>query len=763
MTNPFAVPPVGSVDRAALLERHSPRMRGIDPRSPLQIGNGDFAFTADVTGLQTFPDAYPVREGDGHSGDGKIVGTLLGTMSSWGWHSVPFDGPEPDIEVALRDYDVRLPGDVNPRKTIPYVDLKQEQWGGTTGEPDAREEWLRNNPHRLDLGRIGLWLPSFDEQGGVRPEMIEAIDQRLDLATGVLHSRFTVRGARYEVTTAVHPERDALAIRIERTTTGDAKAEPFGVRLAFPYGSEDWGNSQDWTRPEAHTTKLCPINDGYLIERTLDDTRYTATLTTAASIAHPVVSTSSTTSHVILRERSESQDPDQSGNRPELGSATPLVPHSAQNDVAEGVTGFAQELPDHELIVAADGDVLDLVVEFLPCPWFRQGYSSPARPAAPPQETAEVIAAASKWWGRFWAEGAAVSFAGTADQRAAELERRIVLSQYLIAVNSAGHTPPAETGLMLNSWRGKFHLEMHWWHAASLPLWGRPELLERSMTWYENILEPARETARRQGYAGARWPKQTDPSGRETPSSIGTFLIWQQPHPIYLAELLYRANPSENALRYWEPIIRETADFMASFIEYGTDGTAHLPAPLVPAQESYARERRDTCDPTFELAYWRFGLETAATWLERLSEPVPQKWLEVAADMRAPQEREGIYPAVAVEPFTIRTDHPSMLAALGVVPDVGLVLPEVMSATLDDVTGAGPGQDESWDWESTWGWDYPVGAMTAARLGRPADAVDWLLLAAGKNEYLPNGHNYQTPALPIYLPGNGGLLTAIAL
>ena len=53
--------------------------------------------------------------------------------------------------------------------------------------------------------------------------------------------------------------------------------------------------------------------------------------------------------------------------------------------------------------------------------------------------------------------------------------------------------------------------------------------------------------------------------------------------------------------------------------------------------------------------------------------------------------------------------------------------------------------------------------MTATRLGLPDQAIDWLLLDKGKNEYLANGHNYQTPALPIYLPGNGGLLNAIAL
>lgn len=43
--------------------------------------------------------------------------------------------------------------------------------------------------------------------------------------------------------------------------------------------------------------------------------------------------------------------------------------------------------------------------------------------------------------------------------------------------------------------------------------------------------------------------KMTDPSGLEAPSKVGSFLIWQQPHLIYLAELLYRANPSEELLK----------------------------------------------------------------------------------------------------------------------------------------------------------------------------------------------------------------------
>ncbi|HYG20132.1 MAG TPA: hypothetical protein VD816_14440, partial [Ohtaekwangia sp.] len=66
-------------------------------------------------------------------------------------------------------------------------------------------------------------------------------------------------------------------------------------------------------------------------------------------------------------------------------------------------------------------------------------------------------------------------------------------------------------------------------------------------------------------------------------------------------------------------------------------------------------------------------------------------------------------------------------------------------------------------WETTWGWDYPMLAMTAARLNKPGKAVDALLMDVQKNTYLVNGHNYQDKRLRLYLPGNGGLLTAVGM
>ncbi len=98
-----------------------------------------------------------------------------------------------------------------------------------------------------------------------------------------------------------------------------------------------------------------------------------------------------------------------------------------------------------------------------------------------------------------------------------------------------------------------------------------------------------------------------------------------------------------------------------------------------------------------------------------------------------------------------------MLFTLGVLPGAS-VNRESMSRTLDAVLRA-------WDRKSLWGWDFPAMAMTAARLGRTRDAVDLLLMETPKNTYRPNGHNPQLPRtdLPVYLPGNGALLLAIAL
>jgi len=62
------------IDRKVLVQGHNVAITKIDSLSSLSVGNGNFAFTVDATGLQSFPEAYS-----------KVV--LLGTQSVGGRHS----------------------------------------------------------------------------------------------------------------------------------------------------------------------------------------------------------------------------------------------------------------------------------------------------------------------------------------------------------------------------------------------------------------------------------------------------------------------------------------------------------------------------------------------------------------------------------------------------------------------------------------------------------------------------------------------------
>src|ERR1700755_1283226 len=76
VTRGATLQPPRALARAALVRRHDPVLRKLDPLAPLSVGNGQFAFTADVTGLQTFWREYD-----------KLA--PLCTMSQWGWHTMP--------------------------------------------------------------------------------------------------------------------------------------------------------------------------------------------------------------------------------------------------------------------------------------------------------------------------------------------------------------------------------------------------------------------------------------------------------------------------------------------------------------------------------------------------------------------------------------------------------------------------------------------------------------------------------------------------
>lgn len=649
------------IDRQALVRRHNPINMRIDPLSALSLGNGRFAFTADVTGLQTFTQEYE-----------KTM--PLCTLSEWGWHTIPKSSHLADSELKLEEYEAH-------GRPIGYHTNSQGQ--------TELFNWLRENPHRLHLGRI-----SFSRIDQAEPQIqtseIKVIRQELDLWRGRLKSVFELNGKSVEVTTAVHPTRDLLAVNVESELV---RTGQLGVCFKFPYGSPGM-SAADWTQPSKHQTKIIETTaNGIRVSRTLDNDKY----------------------QVVIRWEDNAR-------------------------IFEGA--------EHSLVLKNETDKPRLAF----IAFFTPGNIDPHLPGA-----SETLATAETHWRRFWSVGGSVELFGSTDPRAQELERRLVLSQYLTAVQCSGTMPPQETGLTVNSWYGKFHLEMHWWHAAHFALWNRLALFERSLGWYERILPAARDLARSQGYDGARWPKMVGPEGRDSPSSIGPFLIWQQPHPIFYAELCFLSHPDSSTLKRYADIVFKSAAFMSSyaFFEKGTDRFV-LGPPVIPAQENHPP--RETWNPTFELAYWKFGLRVAQRWRERLGLRRHVEWDRLIKKLSDLPTRDGVYLAHENCPqtYTERNyDHPSMLAALGFLPgdDVDR---ETMRRTLNKTM-------TEWKWDQTWGWDYPLTAMTAARLGERKIAVDALLMQTEKNRYLPNGHNWQRPNLPCYLPGNGGLLYAIAL
>jgi hypothetical protein len=96
-------------------------------------------------------------------------------------------------------------------------------------------------------------------------------------------------------------------------------------------------------------------------------------------------------------------------------------------------------------------------------------------------------------------------------------------------------------------------------------------------------------------------------------------LIWQQPHPIFYAELDYRLHPERGTLEKWQEVVFESAEFMASYAVLDKE-TGHfvLGPPLKTVSEN--SDTRTTRNPVFELSYWRFGLRTAQQWRARRSD-----------------------------------------------------------------------------------------------------------------------------------------------
>ena len=679
------------IDRQAVVSRNNPIITEVNPLSSLSVGNGHFVTTVDITGLQSYPDDYK-------------SGVPLNSMSDWGWHKFE------NTKNLLASESEKAFDFGHGHKEIYAVEYKKQE----DGRHREATEYFRANPHRLNLGTIGL---NFKDSKGKKIEAIQLsqIHQELKLLDGEITSSFKADGEAVRVVTGVHPEKDALYAQVKSNLLKDHRAT-ISIRFSYPTGRHA-DDANDWTKPEKHQSDIIEHSaHSALIRRTLDSTTY----------------------YVLLQW--------------------------------EGQATIKERAPHHFELTTND-DSISFSAEYLPREARNTRNTSYTR-------TSSYQEATRLHWNRWWNQGAIVDFSACTDPRARELERRVVLSQYLTQINCANNMPPQESGLTYNTWFGRPHLEMAWWHAVDFALWNRPEVIAQMLKWYNQTAYPiARKIAERQGFKGVRWMKMTDPWAGEAPSNTGSFLIWQQPHYIYLAEEMYRANPTAETLKEYGEQVEATAEFMADFITYDAKAKCYILKGATAMQECMTKDI--SYNQPFELAYWQYGLRVAQEWRERQGKPRHAKWDDIINNISPLPETNGIYtagiqigadkPHEAFDPFDAtgkkietfadkcQNDHPAVLGACGLLPYTSLYNKEKMQHTLDWVM-------QNWNWVTTWGWDYGMIAMTAARLGDTETALKALLIDTQKNTYLPSGHNFQTPdRLRIYLPGNGALLTAVAM
>ena len=710
-----------SIDREAVLFRNNPIITAADPLASLSVGNGHFATTVDVTGMQTFVDDYK-------------GGVPLTAMSDWGWHSFPNTlGLKPaDSE---KSYDF---GHGHPE--VYAVEYKKAE----DGRHKQATEYFRVNPHRLNLGAVGLEMKDANGQaiplGGLTD-----IHQQLNLWQGQIESEFRADGQPVKVVTVGLPDHDAVAWRISSPLLQKGQAA-VSIRLPYPTGKHA-DDAADWTKPDRHTSRLLPasVADGSPAD------------SHAAVIEHRL---DTTTYYIYIRWEGDAR-------------LSETAPHTFQ--------------------LSTDADILAFEVE----------YSQVSRDLVTTNKAFRFDAAqkaTQKFWHRWWSETAFVDFGQCTDPRAKELERRVVLSQYLTRINCANNMPPQETGLTYNSWFGRPHLEMTWWHAVDFALWNQPGVVEQMLDWYNEVAAPvSKAIARRQGFKGLRWMKMTDPWAGEAPSNTGSFLIWQQPHYIYMAEEMYRANPTAATLQCYADNVEQTAAFMADFVS-PANGHGKTASKTYYLQGATAMQECMTKDISynqpFELAYWQYGLSVANRWRERMGLPRHKEWDDIITHLAPlPTTTDGIITAglpkgkteglKSFDPFDTvagitgtattvassssagktetfadktRNDHPACIAPMAMLP--------ISSVRCDSVTANKTLRwvMDNWNWQTTWGWDYGLIAMAAARIGDPETALKALLIDTQKNTYLPSGHNFQTAdRLRLYLPGNGALLTAVAM
>lgn len=265
-------------------------------------------------------------------------------------------------------------------------------------------QWLIANPNRINLGRIGLRY----KNASLSSSLISAPSQELDLWNGLITSSFRVDGQDVKVITQGDFMSDSVAFQIESSllSSGDLKVE-----LDFPY-------------PPVHTTKYkyevfvgsydFPLNHSTTLAQSQGDG--------TAHIYHELQETN----YFVNLRWPEDAPLELSRNEAQKSSAatahryTLAPPTKGSNSSSASIISFTANFAPEQLTP----DLPSTIQERNP-----------------------------RGWNDYWDEGGFVDLTESTNPDATELQRRIVLSQYHVRVNSAADgQSPQESGLMNNGW-----------------------------------------------------------------------------------------------------------------------------------------------------------------------------------------------------------------------------------------------------------------------------------------------------------------------
>lgn len=218
--------------------------------------------------------------------------------------------------------------------------------------------------------------------------------QVLDLWTGSLVSSFSYNGSEVKVETRAAADSDTIGIKVESELLSTGA---IGLFFDFPYSDINKFDAPYvgvWNATSNHSTFLEISDNQLVVHHTLDENTYY--LTAAWEGKGQVTG-------------------------PETGTHRYFLRVTGQTSLEVTATFSLDKVPQVT-------SLNDLVEE------------------------------SESWWEEYWTSGAFIDLTSTNLTDAIELQRRIILSQYLLAVNSASSLSPEESGLVNNGWYGKFHV-----------------------------------------------------------------------------------------------------------------------------------------------------------------------------------------------------------------------------------------------------------------------------------------------------------------